>query len=129
MLANKKKNMFISFRYEYPRNLEKEIKLSVRRGLAAAVADNKNNDKNIDDSAISDQLDSLSIEEMTSNDICKDNRAHYLAHDGILKDFIYTKKCWKAICCNSHLFKDKVSSVFNIFVAKKNVFSFNFIAI
>lgn len=100
--------MFASFRYDHPRNLKNEMRLSVRRGLAAVAADRKKGDENLDESAISEELSDLSIDEMTSNDICKDNRAHYLAHDGILKDFVYTKKCWKAICCNSHLFKDKV---------------------
>lgn len=112
MLAKQRKNMFLSFRNS-SRNLEKEIKLNVRRGLtaAAATADNNDDDKNNDDSVIFDQFNRLSIDEMTSDDLSKDIRAHYLAHDGILKDFIYTEKCWEAICCNSHLFKDKVKLV------------------
>lgn len=111
MLAKKRKNMFVSFRshydYDDPQNLKHEIKLSVRRGLAAVVADNKNHE-NDDETMISEQLDNMSIDDMTSIDISNDNRAHYLAHTGILKDYIYTKKCWKAICLNGHLFKDKV---------------------
>lgn len=102
--------MFLSFRDFYPRNLENEIRINVRRGLAALNRDtgNTGNGKS-DDTVISEQLYNISIDEMTSIDISKDNRAHYLAHDGILKDFIYTEKCWEAICCNSHLFKDKVN--------------------
>lgn len=115
MLAKKKHNMFISFRYEHPRNMEDQIRLDVRRGLVAlkcntnTIATGSDEDSgNIDELMVSQHRDNVSIDEMTSNDICKDNRAHYLAHDGILKDFIHTKKCWKAICCNRHLFKDKV---------------------
>ena len=108
MLSKKKNNMFISFRRDHPRILENEIKLSIRRGLAAIAVDSENA-INIDETMITEQLDSISIDEMTSIDINKDNRAHYLAHDGILKDFVYTQKCWKAICLNRHLFKDKVT--------------------
>lgn len=109
MLAKNRKNMFVSFRnyydYDEPRNLKYEMGISVRRGLASVAADNKNDDETV----ISEQLDNISIDEMTSIDICNDNRAHYLAHTGILKDLIYTKTCWQAICWNSHLFKDKVN--------------------
>lgn len=133
MLAKHKRNMFISFRYDHSRNLRDEIKLSVRRGLAAlqrntdtvataVVAAAANKDAtNIDETMISQQPDNISIDEMTSSDICKDNRAHYLAHVGILKDFIYIRKCWKAICCNSHLFKDKVR-----ILAMKSIWTFVF---
>lgn len=112
MLARKKHSMLLSFR-NYPRDFENELRLNVRRGLeaiaATAVADNESDTRNIDGAAISKQLENLSIDEMTSSDISKDYRAHFREHNYNLKDIVYTKKWWKAICCNRHLFKDKVN--------------------
>lgn len=109
MLARQRRNMFISFRNE-PRDLQsirEEIALNVRRGLAQL---NSNNDTdNADTETISMQLNELKIEEMTSKDFYKDLRAHYRSHEWRIRDVIYTKKCWQAICCNAHLFKDKVN--------------------
>lgn len=110
MLARKKNSMFVSFR-KRPPNLESELRLNVRRGLttvAAANDDNETDTKNIDGTPISGPMDSIAIDEMTSEQICNDKRAHFLPHERILKDIVYTKKWWKAICCNGHLFKDKV---------------------
>lgn len=110
---NKNHSMLLSYR-NFSRNLENELKLSVRRGLAAvtAAADVDNNEsdtKKIDETLISEQMENISIDEMTSSDISKDYRAHFREHKHLLKDTIYTKKWWKAICCNRHLFKDKVN--------------------
>lgn len=108
MLAREKKNMFISFRNE-PRDLQsigEEIKLNVRRGLAKL---NDNNDTKNDAEHIPLLLNEMKIEDLTSIDIYKDQRAHFRAHEWRMRDVVYTKKCWKAICCNSHLFKDKVN--------------------
>lgn len=109
MWAKKKFNRFDTSFRNCSWNLENELKLSVRRGLASvAAADNESDTKNIDDAAILGQLENLSIDEMTSDDISKDYRAHFREHIYTLKDIVYTTKWWNAICCNSHLFKDKV---------------------
>lgn len=109
MLAKQRRNMFISFRNE-PRDMQsvrEEIALNVRRGLAKL---NSNSDTENDDTeTISMQLNDLKVEEMTSKDIYKDLRAHYRSHEWQIRDVIFMKKCWTAICCNSHLFKDKVN--------------------
>lgn len=107
MIARKKNNMFMSFRNE-PRDLQSvsdEIRLNVRRGLARLKC-GQNNDKSTVE--MTRQLSDMTIENQTSIEICKDLRSHYRTHEWRLRDVIYTRKCWKAICCNAHLFKDKV---------------------
>lgn len=117
MWAKKKIHRFDTSFRKCSYNLENELKLSVRRGLAsiAAAADNESDTKRIDDAAILGQMENLSIDEMTSDDISKDYRAHFREHTYILKDIIYTKKWWKAICWNGHLFKDKVIRIVLVF--------------
>lgn len=106
MSQNKNKNMFLSFR-NAPRDITsvaEEISLNVRRGLAKLGCESGNEDI----SEPTDQLKDFTIENMTSIDICNDPRAHYRSHERKIRDIVYMKKCWKAICCNSNLFKDKV---------------------
>lgn len=108
MLAKQKKNMFISFRND-PRDMEsirQEIRLNMRRGLARLQCNSKTKNSN---EPISASFSELAIEDLTSKDIYKDMRSHYRAHEWKMRDIIYMKKWWKAICGNSHLFKDKVS--------------------
>lgn len=117
MLAKMKKNMFMSFRDD-PRDIQTisdEIELNVRRGLDRLKRDTQREDSTMN---ITRQLSDLAIEEMTSIDFCKDIRSHYRTHEYRLRDVIYTKKCWDAICGNSHLFKDKVFEKLIFFFAK-----------
>lgn len=109
MLSKKKKDMHLSFRND-PRdifNLQNEVRVNVRRELAKL----KCNDGKVDTDSIEKltmELNDVSIESMTSIDFSNDTRAHFRSHEGQIRDIIYTKKCWKAICCNRHLFKNKV---------------------
>lgn len=96
----------MSFR-DVPRDIQTicdEIALNVRRGLAKLDGD----DANLNISNITRQLSDVTIENMTSMDISKDPRSHYRMHEGKLRDIIFVKKYWQAICGNANLFKDKV---------------------
>lgn len=109
MSSDKKKNMFMSFR-DMPRDMTsvaEEVSLNVRRGLAKLERENGNGNENT--ANLPDQPNDFTIEDMTSIDICNDSRAHYRSHEWKIRDIIYMKKCWKAICCNANLFKDKVN--------------------
>lgn len=114
MSQNRNKNTFLSFR-NAPRDITsvaEEISLNVRRGLAKLGCESGNEDI----SELSDQLTDFTIENMTSIDICNDTRAHHGSHERKIRDIVYMKKCWKAICCNSNLFKDKVIQIKTIFL-------------
>lgn len=108
MLAKEKKNMFMSFR-DQRRSVFDEIKVNVRCGLARLKSDNDIPEENT--AKISRQLNDMAIEDKTSIDFYKDLRSHYQTHEWRLRNVVYMKKCWKAICCNSFLFKDKVHQV------------------
>lgn len=98
--------MLISFR-DVPldiTNIAEEISLNVRRGLGKLKCENDSEST----ANITDKLNDFTIENMTSIDICNDMRAYYRSHEWKARDIVYTKKCWKAICCNDNLFKDKV---------------------
>lgn len=107
MLA-RKRNMFISFRYAPRRSQDSanQIKTNVRERLRK-LSDDKENE-NV--AAIRSRLNDMSIENMTSLEISDDIRSHYRTHEPQMRNIIFTKKCWKAICCNANLFKDKVIS-------------------
>lgn len=105
MLAKRKKNMFMSFRGE-PRDIQTELHLNVRRGLANLANNNKDEEDGI--ASIPRQLNDLTIEDMTSIDISNDLRAYFRTHERSMRDIILAKKWWKAICCNANLFKGKV---------------------
>lgn len=113
----RRRNKSISFRgyynYDDPVNVKHELRSSIRRGLLAVADDvgGTENGKNDDETIISEQLDAITVDDMTSIDIHNDHRAHFGTHTGILKDVFYTRCCWKAICRNSQLFKDKVHSL------------------
>lgn len=113
MLAKREKNMFMSFRgYSDPDDIQcvsEAIKLNVRRGLMRLKSDKQ---KKASTTLIASQLSDLAIDDLTSIDIAKDFRSHYRTHELRMRDIIYTKKVWKAICGNAHLFKDKVWIVF-----------------
>lgn len=99
--------MLLSFR-GIPRDfkiIKEEIILDVHRGLDRLKNDEQNEDST---TKIARQLSDLAIEEMTSIDFSKDIRSNYRTHEDRLRDIVYTKKLWKAICGNAHLFKDKV---------------------
>lgn len=107
MLAKINESMFLSFR-GIPRDfkiIKKEIILDVHRGLARLKNDEQNEDST---TKIARQLSDLAIEEMTSIDFSKDIRSNYRTHEDQMRDIVYIKKMWKAICGNAHLFKDKV---------------------
>lgn len=110
MWAKKRFKRFDKSFRNYSESLENRLKVSVRHGLAsiAAADPNESDARNVDDAAIVGPLENLSIDEMTSDDISKDYRAHFREHMYTLKDSVYTKKWWKAISHNKHLFKDKV---------------------
>lgn len=116
MLAKRKKNMFMSSRgCSDPGDsqcVSDEIKLNVRRGLARLKSDKPGE---AGTAQIASQLSDLAIDDLTSIDIAKDFRSHYRTHERRMRDIIYTKKLWKAICGNAHLFKDKVWVVFRVF--------------
>lgn len=124
MLAKRKKNMFMSFRgFSDPDDIQcvsEGIKLNVRRGLARLKSDKESE---ASPEPIASQLSDLAIDDLTSIDIAKDFRSHYRAHERRLRDTIYTKKVWKAICGNAHLFKDKVSIHFCFQLKKTNHFA------
>lgn len=96
----------MSFRGE-PSDIQTELRLNVRRGLAN-LGNNNNEDKEDGIASIRRQLNDLTIENMTSIDIGDDFRAYYRTHERPTRDIILAKKWWKAICCNANLFKDKV---------------------
>lgn len=130
MIARKKKNMFMSFRGE-PRDLQtatNEIRLNVRRGLAHLKCDKQNDDESAVE--MTRELNNLSIDNLTSIDISKDQRSDYRTFELQMRDAIYTRKCWKAICCNAHLFKDKVRQTknhyFNIVCTWRELHLFSF---
>lgn len=53
----------------------------------------------------------VSIDDFTSRDFFFDLDSYYRLHEQLLKDREYVKSWHTAICCNPHLFKDKVSTV------------------
>lgn len=109
MLSKKKKDMHLSYRNE-PRDifsLQNEVHVNVRRELAKLKCNNGNVDTESMEQR-TQELSDVSIENMTSIDIFNDSRTHFRSHEGQIRDIIYIKKCWKAICCNRHLFKNKV---------------------
>lgn len=102
----------MSCRYN-PRDLQsvfEEIQLNVRRGLKSLRCNSDNKESDNSDE-IAGQLNDLAIEDLTSVDFSHDIRLDYRTHEFRIRDIIYMKKLWKAICCNSHLFKDKVRQV------------------
>lgn len=127
MLA-KRKNMFMSFRgYNDPEDIEKvseNIDLNVHRGLARLKCEKQREEST---TKITGQLSDVAIEEMTSIDISKDVRSHYRTHEWRMRDVIYTKKVWKAICGNAHLFKDKVRLLILLHHCYSVLFSFVFV--
>lgn len=56
------------------------------------------------------------IDEFTSRDFFYDLDSYHRVHEQLLKDREYVKSWHTAICCNPHLFKDKVSTGYFFFV-------------
>ncbi|XP_031637454.1 protein arginine N-methyltransferase 1-like [Contarinia nasturtii] len=130
MSMTNKKSMFISFRDD-PKDKQsifEEIRLNVRRGLNHLKSTNIPSTQEI-----TKEMNDLAIEEMTSNDLCNDLRAYYRTHECRLRDVVYTKKLFSAICCNAHIFKDKIvldvscdvgmSSMFSVIAGAKHVYA------
>lgn len=84
-------------------SVSEEIRLNVRRGLKQLECN-----RDTKPTEITKQLHDLAVEDMTSADLSVDIRSDYRTFEWRLRDIIYTKKLFKAICCNEHLFKDKV---------------------
>lgn len=53
----------------------------------------------------------VSIDEFTSHDFFHDLDACYRIHKPLLKDRVFVESWHSAICCNRHLFKDKVNQL------------------
>lgn len=59
------------------------------------------------------------IDEFTSRDFFYDLDSYHRVHEQLLKDREYVKSWHTAICCNPHLFKDKVSTGY-FFLSRSN---------